>query len=272
MNTERLARIIASIGTALVVGLVIVVLSATYLNVHAIDKKQENKADITLLEEFVEVVETSSLAKSADKEDTSSHLDETVQMPSQPAPASGTDLEDRGPVAEAPKPVSTPEPSPVKVKKDKPKNTGAAEDKKKKEEEEVRRKANNEVANAFKNASGKHNSATSATEDKGNSGNKNADPSAQGTTGTGRGKVGGGWIMPVYAQVPSTVTGSVTLTVKIDATGRVTSVNFSGGTPPAATNAALRSAIEREVRARKFSRASYDDAQPATAYITYTFK
>lgn len=272
MNTERYARIIAALGTVLVVSLVVVVLCVTYLNAHAMDKKQDKKADITLIEEYVEVMETSSLAQQADMEDASSYMEETVEAPAQPDQASGTDVENVGPVAEAPKPVAAKEPAPVKVKKDKPKNTGAAEDKKKKEQEEVRRKANNEVANAFKNASGKNNSATSPTDDKSKSGKKTPDTSSQGTTGTGRGKVGGGWIVPDYAAVPSTVTGSVTLTVKIDATGKVTSVNFTGGTPPAATNPALKASIEREVRARKFSRASYDGAQPATAYITYTFK
>lgn len=273
METERRARIIAAVGTAIIAVLILLSLSYTYLSMSA-QTPQPPTGEIMLMEEeFVEVMEMPTTTTAKGVEDSSSYLEEPQQNESQPAPASGTDLEDNGPVGEAPQVVTSKEPSPVKVKPDKPKNPGpSAEEIKKKEEEAIKRQATNEVANAFKNASGKNNAATSNTADKGPSGNNNVDRNAQGTTGTGTGSVGGGWIIPKYAAVRSTVTGSIKMIVKIDNTGRVQSVTFNGGEPPAATNSSVQAAVEREIRAHKFSRSNYDDAEGATAYITYTFK
>lgn len=273
MKTERQARIIASIGTALIAALVVLLLCFCYLSMPAKEEMEKQKGEIVIVdEEFIEVMETQAFATADGRETAASYLEETVVEQSQPTPASGTDVEDKGEAAEAPAPISAKEPSPVKVKKDEqPVKTGPAEDKEKLEQEKTKRQAQNEVANALKKAQGKHNSSTSA-EDRGNSGDSSVDKSQQGTTGRGTGNVGGGWVIPKYAAVPSNVTGSVKMVVKIDNTGKVISVSFNGGEPPAATNSAVRSAIEREVRSKKFSRASYDDAQPATAYITYTFK
>ena len=79
--------------------------------------------------------------------------------------------------------------------------------------------------------------------------------------------------MPRYNEVPTTVTGSIELMVKIDRSGKVTSVSFLGGDAPAATNASVRSACEREVRSRRFSRPDPDNApEESTAYITYRFR
>lgn len=274
MKTEQQARIIASIGTALIAALVVLLLCLCYLTMPAKEDVAKPKGEIVMVdeEEFIEVIETQAYAAANVKETGASYLEDTVVEQSQPTPASGTDVADRGEAADPPTPISSNEPSPVKVKKDEePRKTGPAEDKEKAERENTKRQAQNEVANALKKAQGKHNSSTSS-EDRGNAGDSRVDKSQQGTTGHGTGNVGGGWIIPKYAAVPSNVTGSVKMVVKIDNTGKVISVAFNGGEPPAATNSAVRSALEREVRSKKFSRSSYDDAQPATAYITYTFK
>ena len=62
------------------------------------------------------------------------------------------------------------------------------------------------------------------------------------------------------------------LSVKIDKSGHVTAVTFTGGTPPAATNRDLRAAVEREVRSRRFTRSDDNAPDEATAHITYIFK
>lgn len=274
MKTDQQARIIACIGTVVIATLIVAILTVTYISVaEKVYPPPKPKSEIVMMEEeFIEVIETQAYATADGKENAASYNEETVKEQSQPTPASGTDVEDKGPAADAPKMVSAKEPSPVKEKKDEqPKKTGPVEDKEKKQQEETKRMAQNEVANALKNAKGKHNASTSAN-DKGNSGDSSVDKSQQGTTGRGTGNVGGGWIIPQYSAVPSNVTGSVKMVVKIDNTGKVISVSFNGGEPPAATNTAVRNAIEREVRSKKFSRNSYDDAQPATAYITYTFR
>ncbi len=274
MKNEQQARIIAGIATAVIAALLVLLLSVTYISISAKDMTEKPKGEIVMVdeEEFIEVIETQAYATADGHERASSYNEETVVEQSQPTPASGTDVEDSGKPAEAPKMVTAKEPSPVKERKDEqPRKTGPVEDKQKKEQEEAKRMAQNEVANALRNAKGKHNSSTSAN-DKGNSGDSSVDKSQQGTTGRGTGNVGGGWIIPQYAAVPSNVTGSVKMVVKIDNTGKVISVSFNGGDPPAATNASVRAAIEREVKSKKFNRNSYDDAQAATAYITYTFR
>ena len=54
--------------------------------------------------------------------------------------------------------------------------------------------------------------------------------------------------------------------------GRVTSGSYQGGDAPAATDPAVRRAVEAEVRARRFTRADDNAPEESTAYITYTFK
>lgn len=193
---------------------------------------------------------------------------------SEPAPQTGHDVADRGPNGEAPTTVTSRRPSEVKAQtpREKPKPQGPSKEEleEKKRQEEARRRANSATSNAFNRANGNNNTANRGPRD-GNSGRP--DGTSASVNGTGTGSVGGGWIIPAYARVPSTVTGSIKMQVKIDRTGRVTSVAFTGGNPPAATDARLRAAVEAEVRGRRFTRANPDDAPAsATAYITYTFR
>ncbi len=68
------------------------------------------------------------------------------------------------------------------------------------------------------------------------------------------------------------MTGSIKMMVRIDRTGKVTSVSFQGGDAPAATDSRLRAAVESEVRSRRFTRSDSNAPDQATAYITYRFK
>lgn len=273
MNDNN-ARLIAAVATVLIATGVFLFLYLFELRIDASQLKEKEKGEIVLVEpeEFVEVIEPLADPVARDVTPAEAHLDEPVKNESQAAPAAGTDLEDAGPQGEKHPVMKSPEPSPVKVKEEpKPeKPKGQANKPKEEKQEPPKRKENNQANDEVARAFGKHNANTSNTSDKGNSGSNSNQSST--TTGTGRGKVGGGWIIPAYGAVRSTVTGSVNLTVKIDKTGRVTSVTVTGGTPPAATDAGVKSSIEREIRSRKFTRASYDDAEPATAYITYTFR
>lgn len=187
------------------------------------------------------------------------------------APESGMETVDQGEPADAPEPVVQDKPSPVQTpKKDKPVKQGPSpeEIKRQQEEEEARRKATASTVNAFRNA-GKNNT-TNRGKTEGNAGSPEGSQSA--VNGRSTGRVGGGWAMPKYNTVPSTVTGSVELMVKIDRQGNVKSVSFIGGDAPAATTPSVRAACEREVRARRFSRPDPDNApEEATAYITYKF-
>lgn len=274
MSDSQKAKTYAIIGTAGITILVLLLLFYTHLHLSPSEPKENDRAPITLEEEeFVEVIPAP--ISPAQAHDTPAKAKADEQQPSQPTPASGTDIEDNGQPADAPEMVTKTEESPVKVKKKEPKKTGpsAEEIKKKKEEEEIKRKANNEVTDAFSRSKGKHNNASSSTKDKGNDGVPSGTAPSGTHTGHGGGTAGGGWAIPAYAAVPSTVTGSVKMTVSIDRNGNVTKLTFTGGDAPAATNPAVRNACAAEVKSRRFTRSNPDNApEISTAYITYTFR
>ncbi|MCC8118276.1 MAG: hypothetical protein LIP09_05950 [Bacteroidales bacterium] len=277
-NSDRrtlvMARVWAAVGTLVIAGLTLLMMMVTHLSLSSAEVRHAEKDAITLdmEEEFIEVMNMPSSPDMAD--DTESRATADEQLESQPTPVSGADVSDQGAAGEAPKVATTKQESPMKVKeKEKPKTQeGPAVDKKKQEEEAIKRKADNEVANAFNKSQGKNNNS-SGTTDQGKNGAKDGN-SAQGSiTGTGMGTVGGGWGMPNYSPVMSTVTGSVKLIVTIDRNGNVTNVQFDGGNAPAATNTAVRNACAAEVRRHKFTRSNPDTApETSKAYITYTFK
>lgn len=267
-------RLYSLAATVLIVAGVIVWMMCDTLSLNLSDRTWPPKHDseIVLDEEYAELLDL-PVPKTTRISAPSPAMNETVENnKSEAAPETGMETVDAGEPADAPEPVVQDKPSPVKtVKKEKPVKQGpsAEELKKQKEEEAARRKATSQTQNAFRNA-GKNNT-TNRGRNEGNSGRPDGSESA--VNGRGTGRVGGGWSMPRYAEVPSTVTGSVELMVKIDRTGKVTSVSFLGGDAPAATTASVRSACEREVRSRRFSRPDPDNApEESTAYITYRFR
>lgn len=272
-DTERRAGMLAMALTMLIVAAAIALMVYSRLTLSRMDAPRAEKQNIALMEEeYFDVMDMPAAPSMDGEADSRARADE--QLESQPTPVAGTDVEDNGDAGDPPPPTVAKQESPVKQKKPKAeeKPKGPAVDKKKKEEEAIKRKAENEVANAFNKSQGKHNNAAGAA-DKGNNGVPDGN-APQGTlTGHGTGRAGGGWAIPRYGAVRSTVTGSVKMVVTIDRTGAVTSLRFDGGDAPAATNAAARSACATEVRARRFTRSNPDDApETATAYITYTFK
>lgn len=270
---EKKARVWAVLGTAAIAAVVLLLMMVTHLSLSPVAMaKADNDRGIVLdQEEFIEVMNMPSAPDMSGDEPSRATADE--QLESQPTPVAGTDVEDQGPAGEAPKAVTSKQDSPMKVQEKKEKKTeGPAVDKKKQEEEAIKRKADNEVANAFSKSQGKHNNS-SGTTDAGNNGVADGN-SPQGTLrGTGTGTVGGGWGMPNYSPVMSTVTGSVKLIVTIDRNGNVTNVQFDGGDAPAATNTTVRNACAAEVRRHKFTRSQPETApETSKAYITYTFR
>lgn len=234
----------AAAATAVIALLLIMAMTVWRLTMPEEKPEPIAKAEIMLEEEeFVDLLEPSPLPQQADNTPASAQLPENSDAQAQPAPESGTDTKDAGEAGVAEPPVATKAPSEVKVKKkkeeDKKKKTGPEVDKKKAKEEAVKREANNQVSNAFASASGKHNTKN-GTSDKDNAGRADGKAHQGNLSGRGTGTVGGGWRLPAYSPVPSTVTGSVKLVVKIDRDGRVTSVRFDGGnarqppTPPCA--------------------------------------
>ncbi len=222
-------------------------------------------------DEYAEIIDLPRPKSKKIADPTPAQTETPVDNLAEAAPQTGMEVVDQGTPGEAPEPVTQSAPSPVKVQKQpqpKPQGPSAEELKRQKEEQEARRKATNLAQSAFRNA-GKNNTDNNG-KTPGDAGRPNGTQSS--VNGRGTGNVGGGWIMPRYNDVPSTVTGSVVMMVKIDRNGKVKSVSFQGGDAPAATDPKVRAACEREVRSRNFSRNDNDAPEESTAYITYRFR
>lgn len=266
MNSAQKPRIIAAAATALLVVLAIVVMLCAKLRFDPAGEPERPKSEISLDEQFTEVVEMPG----NDLSDASVLADEQKQ--SLPDAPSGTDADDSGDPGPDPKINTSAAEQPAKAKTREESPEQIAREKKQKEEEEIKRKASQEIAGAFSNRRGKHtNRAGSA--DQGEHGRPDGS-SPEGTlTGRGTGRAGGGWRLPSYAPVASTLTGSVELEVTISQDGSVSRVVVVGGQAPAATNKKVQQACIAEVRSRRFTRAA-TSAAPSTAkaYITYNFR
>lgn len=187
-----------------------------------------------------------------------------------PAPATGTNTVDEGPKGQAEPVKTSTRPSPAKeVVREEPEKRGPAQDAQKKAEEEAKRRASADLKNAFANTQGRNNTDNKGKTE-GNAGRPSGSTSSL-QNGQGTGRVNGGWKMPSYAKVPSTVTGTIELKATIDRQGKVTAVEIIGGQAPAATNTALGEACKAEVRRRTFTRGDDRAPEQATAYITYRF-
>ena len=136
----------------------------------------------------------------------------------------------------------------------------------------AREEATRDIANAFKSDKDALDNTENKTKDNANGDTGQPDNNLSAVNGSGDGSVGGGWIMPRYAKVRSTLTGRIELRATINAEGKVTHVEQTGGKAPAGTDAALIKRCIAEVRSRRFTR--NDDAPPssATARIIYTFQ
>lgn len=265
-------RLYSAAATAVVCLLILCWLLLSHVELRRTDREWPPKrtGEITV-EEFAEIIDLPQSPAPAADNPAPAPLPEPERNQAEPTPESGHDMADRGEPAEAPATVTSRHPSPVKATPKKPEKTGptAEELRRQKEEEEARRRATANTRNAFRNAKGDNNTASSGRKP-GNAGAPSDAASA--LNGRGTGYAGGGWNIPAYAKVPSSVTGSVKMMLKIDRTGRVTSVTFQGGDAPAATDPAVRRAVEAEVRARRFTRADDNAPEQSTAYITYTFR
>lgn len=267
MNTDTKARIWALASTAAIAGLAVLLFLTAKLTISKAEPPQEVMGNIALAEDFIEVIDQTAAPIMAGEEPAAAQADQLAQA--QPTPPSGTDPADAGTPGTPPPTMASDKPSPHKTD-DQTKKPGPT--KEQQQQQQDQRQAQTEVANAFGNAPGQHNTA-SGTVDQANAGSPSSD-SAQGSyTGHGQGKAGGGWGLPAYSPVKSTVTGTIELTVTIDSQGRPTSVKITGGTSPASTDSAVRQACVAEVKRRAFTRADSSPApESAIAVITYSFK
>lgn len=266
------SRIYSVIATFMVVLGVLLWMTHDTIRLNLSEKEwpPKHESDIVIDDEFAELLDL-PMPKLVSDDPAKAYSEIKADKQAEAAPETGMETIDQGTPADAPEIVTQSKTSPVKTeKKEKPVKQGPSkEELRMREQEKISRKATNQTQNAFRNA-GKNNT-TNRGKTQGDAGRPDGSQSA--VSGRGTGRVGGGWSMPGYANVPSTVTGSIELMVKIDRNGHVTSVSFIGGDAPAATDSRVRAACEREVRSRNFTRRDPDNApDESTAYITYKFR
>lgn len=263
MNQPRTIAAIVTVAAAVVLVLLLLVcrlaFDPTKLNV---DRPVTELIEVE--EEYVEFLEQPvKPSKPAP-----AYSEQRVRRNSHAAEASGSDLKDAGKAGVATPDVTAKTPSPVKRKQaDPPKQTGPT---KEQLEEQARRRARKGVSDAFASAPDAVDNTDSRGKEEGNSGSPEGQSSAR--DGMGTGSVGGGWIMPRYSKVSSTVTGRIELRAVVGKDGHVISVEQTGGKAPAAANKALVSRCIAEVRSRQFTRTDNDAPDKAIARIIYTFK
>ena len=261
------SRLIAAIVTAAIAIILLVLLLWCRLVFDPSTLRQPPRPMTELVEvdeEFVELLDQATVPS----DPAPAYAEAPTVNESHAAEASGSDLVDAGAVG-APEPdVTTERPAPLhRKKKEKPAKTGPS---KQELEEEARRRARKGVSDAFASAPEAQDNTDKHGRESGDSGKPEGQSSA--LDGTGTGSVGGGWIMPRYAKVNSTVTGRIELRAVVGKDGHVVSVEQTGGKAPAAANSALVKRCIAEVRSRRFTRNDTDAPDQAIARIVYTFK
>ena len=270
-------RIISALLTALACAVLVLVLAVCTLSFDPSTLRRPPRPTTAVAEmdeEFVELINPSLPHDVISGNPRPAMSPEDADAHATPAPQTGMDVDNNGPAGDPQPPVTSKVPSEVKHTPV-PKETRPAgptqEEIERRQQEEARRKANNTTKSAFaKAAEGKNNTDDRRKAQDGNSGRVSGDnPRAN---GTGTGTATGGWVVPKYSPVESTMTGSIRLRARIDVDGNVTSVEVIGGEPPAAANSALCNACIAEVRRHKFTRKDSAAPKEAVANITYRFR
>lgn len=218
-------------------------------------------------DQFFDIVEAPVAIPTVAESASPSYNDVTANNHSVPEPTTGHDLRDAGAAAAPPTPATSRNQSPVQQQATPPQPTGPTQQEL--AEAEARRRASSATRNAFDRAAGNNNTSNNGATP-GNSGNPNGSSNA--FNGNANGEVTGGWVVPRYARIPATTTGSIRVRAVIDRTGRATEITLLDGTPPAGADPALRQAVINEVKARRYTRADNNAPDRSIAIITYTFK
>lgn len=264
MNRER---VIAAAATIAAAGILLLWLNTASLRFDRSTLPVPPRPTTALIEEIEEYVDMFDPSGNSDAPAPAAS-EQTAHADVTPASATGTDISDAGNAATAPVPPASERPADVTAAMPRTEPVGPDRDTDK--TGKARRRAEADTRAAFRNAAGKDN-----TSDRGRKTGTDAgrpDGTDSQANGTGMGTVGGGWHLPAYAKVPSSLTGSIVISATVDRTGHVTDVRLVGGDAPAAADAALVRACMAEVRSRVFTRS--DDRAPdrATATITYRFR
>lgn len=264
-DTRKIAAVI-TVTIAIVIAAWLIVAHLTWTPVKPWPPEPKPYIELAQgLPEYIEPMPIATPAPTAGDLGDAALLPENSDQQSQLAPETGTMLRDAGTAAKSAKEVTSNRQSDVKaVKADKE----AADRRAAEQRQAAARRTASKVNDAFARADARGNANVGAT-DQAQAGR--TDGSLSGT-GVQRGTVGGGWQFPAYNnRIATSLTGSITMRLTIDATGHVTDAQITGGLPPAANDAQLRAQCMREARSRRFTRAAAAGDAPAEARATLTF-
>lgn len=270
MNRQRA---IALCITLLLTVAAVLTLCLTHLSAAAKDRTwpPQRQGQVTVADEelYFDVVEMPQHLSGVPEESSPAYSETPQDNLSEPEPVSGADLSDAGAAGKPQPPVTSKRPSTVKQKNNQSSETpGPAADAEK--NDQVKRRANSNVKGAFDRSDGRNNTQNSG-KTAGDSGSPTG--SDQSYHGHAHGNANGGWIVPAYRKIPSSVTGSIKVRVVIGRDGSVKEISFiDGGKAPAATDRALRDAVRAEILSRRYTRSGDNAPERAVAIITYTFK
>ncbi len=265
MDERNRDRLIAGALTLLIFALLIVALLFSYLKYppEGVDLSQQAKPDdetILFGGEYVMVGDNPFLTANS----TTLGGVDAAEEP-QPKTDAADDLNDAGTVGEPSHVVTSEKESPMKVeKKPKPEKPGPT---KEEIEAQQRAKREKEVADKVKGAFGGKKGEGKKGEGKGQDDGTGKKGQEDGNSPTGASKgspghnLGGRQIMSSH-NVKATQSGTIRVSVVVNANGAVTSAKYAGGSGPAAGNAALRAKFVTESRRIKFTkRQDSDDDQ-----------
>lgn len=190
--------------------------------------------------------------------------------PAAPAETSETpaseadDFENAGAPADPAPPVTSEQPSPMKVKeKPKPEKTGPTKEEIAAREKAKREKEASERIRKSMNFNGKGSGKGSAGSPNGNS-NTGAVSGSPGHDLAGR-------TIESFDSPASTLSGTVKIRVKVNAKGQVVAASYEGGSGPASANASVRRSCVNASRRSRFS-VRVDSDRDQSGVIVWRFK
>lgn len=270
MNRQKLIALLITL--LLAVG-ALVTLCLTHLTAAAKDRTwpPQRQGQVTVADEemYFDVIEMPHPLSGVPDEASPAYNETEQDNLSEPEPVSGSDLADAGQAGKPQTPVTAKRPASVKQKVNPaPEKPGPAADNE--QNGQVRRRANSNVKGAFDRADGRQ-----RTQNPGKTPGDSGSPDGTDNTyhGHAQGKANGGWIVPAYRKIPSTVTGSIKVRVVIGRDGSVKEISFiDGGKAPAATDRTLREAVKAEILKRRYTRTDDKAPERAVGVITYIFE
>lgn len=262
-ENNKIRRVAAAV-TLMVVAVAIVVILCLKLRYNPLEERRWPPEDTSELLFEGEYVMAGDVAVPEQSEP--SRIPEQKMAPAQEA----QDIANGGEQAPEPAPlVASERNSPMKVApKPKPEKTGPSKEELERREQEKReREMAREINNRMKFGTTSASDAGKGTAGKSGSPNGNAASGAlSGTPGTSL----SGRTLESWQKPSSTASGIVKVRVKVDASGRVVDVAYSGGSGAAAASAAIRKSCVAAARNSRFSVAQ-DGGQMQSGTITYRF-